>query len=839
MHSITLRFFQVLSRTSGRLGAALLLSVFLASCGGGGGSSDSSTQGTSGSSSYYFPLAKGNLWRYQNDGAQWNATVTTTQVVDGLSGFTLSESNTIQNSSVYVQKSDGLYVYPDGSDDSYAKALGSFMVLKNSSAAGDSFVQIDKTITTEDLDGDNRPDPTVIHSVITVIGLESIDVPAGSFPDCLHQRTALTTKITLSTTGATVTQNTTYDEWYAPGVGLVRGVSTSGNAASTTTVLTGYRVGSRSTDSTPPTVVSVTPTAGSVTGIYTNIGVSFSEPMDPSTLDDATLTLTDSHGQQVLGYLQKNTQSLTFMLAQALPGDTYTVHLAATGTDLLGNALTGPKTWQFTVDSIKPSLLSSSPAADAKDVSLSSLITLQFSKPIDPKSVTPYSVQLQQAGSPVDTTISVKGSTITITPVVPLSRQAGYSVYVSGTVTDAVGNTLGSSISYYFQTDQGLFSAATPISTGISVNAMAIGDVNGDGINDLVFTSSVADQSSDEFALFVRLGQPDGTLGAQTRVSSGRFMSCWIGTIAIGEFNGDGPNDVAVGGCGVQLFMQNSSGALVMGNFLNKGESMAMRAADIDGDGRTDLITGSPGSGTLYIWRQDSSGQLVLAGTPNVDPTGATGVRDLEIGDLNGDHRQDIIFTSNGASTVGVMYQQPDGSFSAPVNTPDNSNFGPGALALGDLNGDGRTDVVISGGGNSPAFIRVRYQNADGTLGPLIPITTYDIPSAVRVADINNDGRADIVVSHAGWNTVGVYLQGSDGTLAPEVKFTASADGAMLVGDINRDGKPDILLGNMSGASLMLQKTPAKTIATGAHARMQALLLSRPKQALAPVNFRR
>ena len=163
-----------------------------------------------------------------------------------------------------------------------------------------------------------------------------------------------------------------------------------------------------------------------------------------------------------------------------------------------------------------------------------------------------------------------------------------------------------------------------------------------------------------------------------------------------------------------------------------------------------------------------------------------------------------------------MFLQQPDGSFAAPTYLAADPTWGATGVAIGDVNGDGRNDVVLAGGGNTPTSIYVYYQTASGTLGPAVPVSTYDIPTAVRIADINGDGRGDVVVSHTGWSAVGIYLQQADGTLAPEVLFDAPYGNynpqSMAVGDVNHDGMPDIVI----DGEVLIQKPPSGYAAAGA-----------------------
>ncbi len=123
----------------------------------------------------------------------------------------------------------------------------------------------------------------------------------------------------------------------------------------------------------------------------------------------------------------------------------------------------------------------------------------------------------------------------------------------------------------------------------------------------------------------------------------------------------------------------------------------------------------------------------------------------------------------------------------------------PNALALADVNGDGRLDVITANAGSNTVGILAGLTG--GGLGPatFYPVGAGSTPNAVVVADVNEDGRLDIVTANYGTNSVGVLLGAAGGSFAPANTYgvgAASGPYGVAVGDVDNDGHPDIVSAN-------------------------------------------
>lgn len=166
-------------------------------------------------------------------------------------------------------------------------------------------------------------------------------------------------------------------------------------------------------------------------------------------------------------------------------------------------------------------------------------------------------------------------------------------------------------------------------------------------------------------------------------------------------------------------------------------------------------------------------------------------------GDLNGDGNQDLVVVNMAGKSVTVLLGKGNGTFSAAVNYPV-SDQGT-AVALADLNGDGKLDVAVSvlGARLSAGNASVLLGNGDGTLQAARSFPVGYNPVAVVAGDLNNDGHPDLVVINAGDVDLSVLLGNGDGTFQKARSLAAGpAPMSLALADLNHDGRLDLLVGN-------------------------------------------
>jgi len=178
----------------------------------------------------------------------------------------------------------------------------------------------------------------------------------------------------------------------------------------------------------------------------------------------------------------------------------------------------------------------------------------------------------------------------------------------------------------------------------------------------------------------------------------------------------------------------------------------------------------------------------------------------IALGDLNGDGKLDIVTASNNVQDVSVLLGRGDGTFGPSVEyavdqAPDFDRIhdiiggGPKAFAVGDLNGDGKADVVVAN--RDAQTVSVLLGHGDGTLLPAVNYATGDSISDVAIGEFSRDGQLDILAAHPGGNTVSVLYGRGDGTfLAHQEITTGAGPRSFAVGDFDGDGTLDVATAN-------------------------------------------
>lgn len=802
-----------------RRGVALVSVGLLVACGGGGGGAGGGgpmpePPVVAQPGADYFPLAVGDRWFYADGTPQASAVrVTGTQALAGGTAMVVRTQDADGGSDeLYLRDASGVRLVPGADADALTAALGPLQMLKLPLVGGDRWVLADKTLpNVEDLDRDGKPDTIALRIEATVVGFETLAVGGQSLARVAHVQTTLTQRATLTGTGQTVTQTITSDDWYAPDLGLVRNRVSGDPAGASESTLSAWRVGTQRSETVAPTLARRAPEAdATVGGCCVAVTLTFSEAMD-TTVDGARVwQLAGPDGRPVAGRLSWSADARTASFAPAAPlaSGRYSATLGTGAQDRLGNPLGAETRWQFSVDASGPAVTPVRPLADAPEVPLDSTVVFTLDEDVDAATVNASTVALvnETRSSFVEAQVGLSGRTVTLTPAAPLRSGDRYRVNVFG-VVDRFGNA--SSASWNFRADPGRFAA--PVSLlpdNVPVSAVATGVLFGDGHTSVVMATGYNAGATGDFKLLVHRIAADGSASAPQRYDTLAGYGAEVTGLVVAPLaQGGEPAVIASAwGIGIQVFRPQPDGTLAVTQTLSTAASYIVWLADLDGDGRLDLI-GRPFSGTTTsIWMQQADGSFGAAQTLALE---ANGFGNLAVGDLNGDGRPDIVSVGGGlpGREIGMAYQQVDGRFAVQaVGLPAGGSVR--GVAIGDVNGDGRNDLVIAYPGGSLA---VRLQNAQGELGPFTSMRSGPSTSTVVLGDIDGDGRLDVVASGWGGWPATLHRQRSDGSLGgpelfPVYGYGQDSPNLLALGDVNGDGLTDIVY---AGSWLRQRAVPA------------------------------
>jgi hypothetical protein len=318
----------------------------------------------------------------------------------------------------------------------------------------------------------------------------------------------------------------------------------------------------------------------------------------------------------------------------------------------------------------------------------------------------------------------------------------------------------------------------------------------------VTFSEPVTGVTASDFSLTTS-GLTGASIASVTPVSGSNGAQY---TVTVNDGSGDGTLRLNLTGATVQD---------LAGNLLPGGGTFSTPAtysvgvfptsvavADVNGDGKPDLIVGNNGSYSVPGY--DASVSVLLG---NGDGTFQSPINygltaaplNIAVGDLNGDGSPDIAIVEPGAK-VAVLLNNGHGGFQPPVNYSTSGSF-PAAVAIGDVTGDGRPDLVVA----NQNSVTILQGNGEGAFTTWATFGGLNFANSVAIADVDKNGTPDILVTNAGSDAVTVLLNNGNGTFQTRT-FNAGIMGndpqSIAVADLNGDGNPDIVVSNRNSQTV-------------------------------------
>ena len=343
------------------------------------------------------------------------------------------------------------------------------------------------------------------------------------------------------------------------------------------------------------------------------------------------------------------------------------------------------------------------------------------------------------------------------------------------------------------------FATAVDYAVGASVSSDAVIDVNGDGDLDVVTANHDANTVS------VLLGRGDATFGAAVSYATG--AGPWF--VTAGDVNEDGAIDVVTTnelGNTVSVLLGNGDGALRAAvSYATDTQPWSVAIADLDRDGHLDLVTANRFNSTLSVLLGRGDGTFRAAVTFR---TGAA-PQTVVAADVDRDGRLDLVTSDANQNAVSVLLGRGDATFLPRVDyeTPTSPQW----LSLADVNGDGALDLVVGSTFTTTigvaGTVSVLLGRGDGTFSSRVDYAAGQLPLAGEVADVDGDGQLDILTGNANGLSISVLSGLGDGTFRARRDYAAWGHRAFRVADVDQDGRPDLVVASDARGVSVLRAT--------------------------------
>jgi hypothetical protein len=310
----------------------------------------------------------------------------------------------------------------------------------------------------------------------------------------------------------------------------------------------------------------------------------------------------------------------------------------------------------------------------------------------------------------------------------------------------------------------GTFAAQVTTPVGTEPDAIAAADFDADGELDVAvvngIVSGVVPTSGPTVGVLLNRG--GGTFAAQVAYPAGASFYSQPQALAVGDLNGDGVPDIAVTTQGentVSVLLNEGNGTFAAQVSYTAGMAPTKVALG-DFDGKADLAVTNFALGyddapnTVSVLHNEGNGTFAkpAAYAADSDPQGTP--LGVGVGDFDGDGKVDLAVSNYSDSSISVLLGHGDGTFASP--TTYSTGDSPGSMAVADYNGDGKVDIAVVNGGDKT--VSVLLGNGDGTFAAQTAFPSGKTPLAIAAGDFNGDGYADVAVANHDDDTVGVFL---------------------------------------------------------------------------------
>ncbi|OWK35245.1 beta strand repeat-containing protein [Fimbriiglobus ruber] len=256
--------------------------------------------------------------------------------------------------------------------------------------------------------------------------------------------------------------------------------------------------------------------------------------------------------------------------------------------------------------------------------------------------------------------------------------------------------------------------------------------------------------------------------------------------------------------------------------FATGSKPVSVVVADVNGDGKPDLIVANYDSGTVSVLlNTTAAGATTPSFAPQQTFAVGSGPHSVVVADVNGDGKPDLIVANYASDTVSVLLNTTTTGATTPSFAAQQTfavGSLPEAVTVADVNGDGKPDLAVVNFASNNVSVLLNTTTAGATTASFAPQQTFavgSLPEAVAVADVNGDGKPDLAVANYTSGTVSVLLNttttgAATASFATQQTFSVgSGPRSVAAADVNGDGQPDLVVANYGSntASVLLNST--------------------------------
>ena len=386
-------------------------------------------------------------------------------------------------------------------------------------------------------------------------------------------------------------------------------------------------------------------------------------------------------------------------------------------------------------------------------------------------------------------------------PVFLVDAHLNNDNYLDIVVTSSANNNLGILLGY----GNGTFFVENIYSTGENSypHAVAVGHFNNDSQLDIV----VANYGADNLGILLECG--NGSFDTMKIYSMAPNSFPFWATVA--DFNGDHRLDIAttiynLNYVGILLGYGNGTFAVITTYPMELGSNpLCLHVGDFNNDNNLDLAVTNFGNDNIRVLFGTGDGTFLLGRTYSTGNTSSPFA--LATGDFNNDNRLDIAVTSAASNNIRIFLGDGPELLGSMITYQIDEGSKPHSIAIGDVNNDGRQDIVLANYGKNSVDIILGLTNEDFIITNTYSTGSGSAPYSLALADFNDDHYLDIVVTNSGSDNIAILLGFGNGSFVIVKMYSTgirSAPYSVTVGDLDNDKKLDIALVNSGTSQLFL-----------------------------------